>query len=87
MEENFRRLLSYKKYKPFKATPYVPEMIWHKLVLSVEEVTVTFALLALLDFYFSKNRSNIFNNFPSPKSLISISQAQNVSKSGMFSNR
>lgn len=72
MEENFRRLLSYKKYKPFKATPYVPEMIWHKLVLSVEEVTVTFALLALLDFYFSKNRSNIFNNFPSPNLNLNI---------------
>lgn len=55
-----------KVINPSKPLLMCQKMIWHKLVLSVEEVTVTFALLALLDFYFSKNRSNMFNNFPPP---------------------
>lgn len=58
-----------KSYQPIKTTPYVPEYDLHKLVLSVEEVTMTFALLTLLHFYFSKNGSSMFNNSHSPKSL------------------
>lgn len=76
----------HKVLNPLKPLLIHQKIIWLKPVLSVEEVTVISALVTLLDFYFSKNRNNMFNNSPSPKSLNLISQAQNVSKSGIFSN-
>lgn len=62
MEENKKFQMSpilQKVINPSKPFLIHQKMIWHKPVLSVEEVTVTFALVTLLDFYFSKNRSNV----------------------------
>lgn len=53
MEKNFGCLLSYKVINPSKPLLMCQKMIWHKPVLSVE-VTVTFALLTLLDFLFPR---------------------------------
>lgn len=39
-----------------KPLPKCQKMIWHKPVLLVQEVTVTFTLLTLLDFYFSQEQ-------------------------------
>lgn len=62
-----------KVINPSNPLPMCQKMIWHKPVTSVEEVTVKCVLLTLLNFYFPKNRSNLFNNSPSPKSLNSLS--------------
>lgn len=43
-----------KVINPSKLLLMCQKMIWHKLVLSVEEVTVTLALLTLLDFLFQE---------------------------------
>lgn len=57
MEENKKFQMSpilQKVINPSKTFLIHQKMIWHKPVLSVEEVTVTFALVTLLDLLFQE---------------------------------